>query len=315
MDNYIYWRRTLLKVFLSWSGDVSKRAATIFREWISSVIQVVEPYMSQEDISKGARWGIDISRELETSSFGIIFITPENVAAPWLHFEAGALSKSIEDSFVSPFLLGVKNSDLVGPVSLFQSTIPTKEDVKRLIISINEASQTSKLSDIRLNSIFDKWWPDLETRLAELVSEIEGRTTMLSPAEDRINLPQDNKILSMVEELLELSRRQQRELFSKDYFDMIVRASNTRNHVSREAYRDLLIQFDNLKNILFKYKDYEAIPSQDINEIITLMEKPLNHIERRTFGYSSVGNKKYKREIDYFELDHNDSKIKDEGII
>ena len=92
-----------MKVFLSWSGPRSHKVAIIFREWLPSVIQEIVPYVSSEDIDKGARWSTDIANELSDSTFGILCVTRENINEPWLTFEAGALSKSMENAYVSPF--------------------------------------------------------------------------------------------------------------------------------------------------------------------------------------------------------------------
>lgn len=89
-------RSKIVKVFISWSGDISLKVATVFRDWLPSVIQSIEPYVSSEDIDKGARWSTDIAKELENSTFGILCDTKENIEAPWLSFEAGALSKTME---------------------------------------------------------------------------------------------------------------------------------------------------------------------------------------------------------------------------
>lgn len=117
-----------MKVFLSWSGTQSHKVALVLREWLPSVIQELEPYVSSEDIDKGARWSTDISKELSDSKFGILCVTRSNMNAPWLTFEAGALSKTMDKSFVCPFLFDVKRSGVDGPILQFQSTIFDRED-------------------------------------------------------------------------------------------------------------------------------------------------------------------------------------------
>ena len=85
-----------MRVFISWSGNKSHKVALVFRDWLPSVIQSIEPYVSSEDIDKGARWSTDIAKELENSTFGILCVTKDNLEAPWLSFEAGALSKTMD---------------------------------------------------------------------------------------------------------------------------------------------------------------------------------------------------------------------------
>ena len=84
-----------MKVFISWSGEKSHKIANILREWMPCVIQSIKPYVSSKDIDKGARWSTDIAKELEDSYFGIICVTKSNINAPWINFEAGALSKAV----------------------------------------------------------------------------------------------------------------------------------------------------------------------------------------------------------------------------
>lgn len=45
-----------MKVFISWSGTKSHKIGLVFRNWLPSVIQSLETYVSSEDIDKGARW-------------------------------------------------------------------------------------------------------------------------------------------------------------------------------------------------------------------------------------------------------------------
>ena len=94
-----------MKVFISWSGKRSQALANMLRDWLPNVIQAIKPWMSDVDIDKGSRWSKDIALQLEESKVGIICLTPENLEAPWILFEAGALSKSLEKTYVCPFFI------------------------------------------------------------------------------------------------------------------------------------------------------------------------------------------------------------------
>lgn len=83
-----------MKVFLSWSGDLSRCVAALLRDWLQNVLQTLPVFMSDKDIESGARWNDVISSNLEESDFGIIVVTREGQDKPWLLFEAGALAKS-----------------------------------------------------------------------------------------------------------------------------------------------------------------------------------------------------------------------------
>ena len=80
-----------MHIFLSWSGQRSKAVAAALRSWLPLVLPAVEPWMSEEDIQAGRRWGAEIAAALDRSSFGIIVLTAENLDASWLMFEAGAV--------------------------------------------------------------------------------------------------------------------------------------------------------------------------------------------------------------------------------
>ena len=45
-----------MKVFISWSRDISHETALAFKGWLPSVIQSIESFVSSEDIAKGGRW-------------------------------------------------------------------------------------------------------------------------------------------------------------------------------------------------------------------------------------------------------------------
>jgi hypothetical protein len=161
-----------IKIFISWSGSLGEQVAEQLRKWLPLVIQSVDPYLSSEDTRKGTRWRDVVGKELESSNYGIICVTPDNIDSRWLNFEAGALSKELEGSYVSPFLVRLKPSDLEGsPLTQFQATVHHEfKDVLKLMKSINSASER-QLSPEHLENVFRTWWPQLRDPINELIKE------------------------------------------------------------------------------------------------------------------------------------------------
>lgn len=193
-----------MKVFLSWSGERSHKVALVLRDWLPSVLQSIKPYVSSEDIDKGARWSTDIAKELEDSMFGILCVTKENLNAPWLNFEAGALSKTMDKSYVTPFLVDIKRSEVSGPILQFQSTIFEKNDLEKLVKDLNKACKGEMLEEARLIKTFEVWYGELEKSLKKVIEETEDSSDI------QIKEDNDEVATDIVEEVLEISRINQK---------------------------------------------------------------------------------------------------------
>lgn len=180
-----------MKVFISWSGERSKLVAEALRYWLPKVIQAIEPWMSANDIEKGARWRTELGDRLGQSSFGIICLTPENLESPWLHFEAGALSKQQPGARVCTYLFDLEPDAVAEPLAQFQTTRFHFEDTRSLIHTLNRSQQV-KLAESEIDEAFDVWWPRLYERLS----------TIPDPGE-RPSWKADREVL---EEILELVR-------------------------------------------------------------------------------------------------------------
>ena len=225
----------VMKVFLSWSGHKSHQVALVLRDWLPSVIQSITPYVSSEDIDKGARWSSDIAKELEDSTFGILCVTNDNMEAPWLLFEAGALSKMMDKSYVCPFVFDLKRVEIKGPILQFQSTIFEKDDVKKLIQSLNKACNDSALKEDLLLKAFDVWWPRLEESLNQIKNEKE---------EDKIKVNEKGLKNEILEEILELTRRNHKILrtpeaiLPQEYVDFLFSERIGKNTEEKEYYEE-----------------------------------------------------------------------------
>lgn len=156
-----------MKVFVSWSGDRSQSLATAIREWLPLVLHYAEPWVSKSDINAGDRWGLEIAKELDGSGFGISCITAENVSAPWLLFEAGALARSLAEGRVVPLLLGLDFSDISGPIAQFQAKKADRVGLLETVNAINAVAATP-VPEPKLTQLFDALWPTLEAKIEEI---------------------------------------------------------------------------------------------------------------------------------------------------
>jgi hypothetical protein len=160
-------------VFISWSGDRSKIIASAFREWLPMVIQSAKPWMSSANIDKGSRGLQEMAKALDGIRVGISCLTPENLSAPWILYEAGSLAKTVDDKTrLCTYLLGgLKNEDVEPPLGQFQHTSPNKEDTRSLIRTINKAvGEDDPVPEKTLDTIFDRFWPVLEEKLQSVPS-------------------------------------------------------------------------------------------------------------------------------------------------
>ncbi len=206
-----------MKVFISWSGEPSRLVAEALHGWLPQVIQAVQPWMSAADVDKGARWAAAIAEQLEETKVGILCLAPDNLAAPWLLFEAGALSKTLDQTYVCPYLLGLEVADIQGPLAQFQATRANREDTLRLVKTINGALGDGALKDGQIEAAFAKWWPDLEPRLAQAAA-VAAQGRPVAPARsDR----------SIIEEILDLIRAAARDASERERQERLKRAIGT----------------------------------------------------------------------------------------
>ena len=190
-----------MKVFISWSGALSHEVARLLSDWLPNVLQDVEPWLSSADIDKGSVWFGQIRDKLAETAIGILCLSRENLAAPWVLFEAGALSKGLTTSRVCPLLVDILPRDLQPPLSEFNATLPIPEDMLKLLKTINAQKGEGKLTEERLQRSFSQWWGGFETDFKKVLS-----------ARSTAPLPKPRTTDEMVLEVLDLARSIHRTL-------------------------------------------------------------------------------------------------------
>jgi hypothetical protein len=176
-----------MKIFLSWSGPHSREVAKALDWWLPQVIQAVKPFFSP-DIEKGTRWSAQLDAALADARFGIVCLTPDNLDSTWIHYETGALNKS-QDALVWTFLHGLTPKKVPPPLDKFEHTIAERDDVLRLLKSINERLRMvggEPLSEGYLATAFNTYWPELEQKLlaAEAIGGLVNSMSLYDKIEE-----------------------------------------------------------------------------------------------------------------------------------
>lgn len=170
---------------MSWSGARSRAAAEVLKWWTRCIIQASRPWISTEDVDRGALWFSEISNNLSDTSIGIVCLTHENKDRPWILFEAGALAKGLSNSRVCTFLVDLEPSDVRDPLAQFNHTQPNEQDMRKLARTLNRALGEHTLDDAVLTDAFNAYWPQFQLRWESLIASIpQAAEVVKRPADD-----------------------------------------------------------------------------------------------------------------------------------
>lgn len=155
-----------MKVFISWSGERSCELAEALRSWLPVVLQAVEPWTSSTDLKAGANWVKEIEFQLRETRVGVVCLTPENLRAPWVLHETGALWA--RGSIVIPYLLGFDPTELVGPLAQFQAVRASRDGTWQLLLALNRVLENRTVGETVLREAFNRSWSVLERQIDEI---------------------------------------------------------------------------------------------------------------------------------------------------
>lgn len=268
-----------MKVFISWSGELSKNIAEVIKKWLPCIIQSVEVFFSPDDIEKGENWDTKVSTELLECKYGIICLTKENVSAPWIHFESGALAKAL-DSRVATLMINVTPTDIKGPLSRYQATKLDKDDFFQLIKNINEQLETQLNIEV-LKTLFNTLWDEINNDFKNLLEKYQD----ISPKKKK-GIKNDEAL----DEILLLLRKLNSTVSSPtnilppDYISGILETSRRYDKGNEIYHNQLLFQLlDYIGKVLeICKKDKDMIHYALELKIPTLLSIVRRNINRRT---------------------------------
>ncbi|SDE45679.1 toll/interleukin-1 receptor domain-containing protein [Auraticoccus monumenti] len=169
-------------VFISWSGEPSRRVARALHEAIHLVFDRIDPWMSDRDIAAGSRGAEEIHNGLNGAVAGVLIVTPENQDRPWLNYEAGALGRQVTDvdTRVVPVLVGFTSAaDLRGPLATYQAVKGDRSGFLRVFTLL---CLLGGIGEGRAEVKLDAAWAVLEAALGDAEATL-AETTEPAPQE------------------------------------------------------------------------------------------------------------------------------------
>lgn len=271
-----------MKIFLSWSGPWSQGVAEEFRKWIPYVLQSTDPFMSAEDIGLGSDWNATIKDKLLDSAVGLIFLMPDNIDSPWLNFESGALSISMEKKRkVIPILFEREEKEIIlsnSPLKQFQSVItPDESGIRKLMIILNAELDIPLQPDI-LDKTFEQWWPLLSGNLDKLQTRFQKSNAVEEDSGETNFLLQSEILVKLDSKVDKLMRGMDRESF---------RSVERQNAMPPQLINELFESYVRMKKMYDKILENEEYDELEYVSIFKSMSRPLKYLLSRN-SYARV---------------------------
>ena len=117
------------EVFISWSGEKARIYADFLEKMLNKVFDKRASTFYSGNIESGSLWLDKINMALKQSKIGIIILTKDSLAKPWVNFEAGAIFKADSNVSIIPICVDISFSELSEhPLRFFQSRYYFKWD-------------------------------------------------------------------------------------------------------------------------------------------------------------------------------------------
>jgi hypothetical protein len=179
-------------IFISWSGEATRPLSQAFKLFFERVLAGhATVWTSSSDLVAGDRFNESIAGNLIKADVGVLLITRQNMRAPWILFESGALAHKEINRGAIPILVDLERSELESPLSQFQNI--QGADLSGMKVILETLSTKTNLSPDALEALLERFWPNLESALSDARDAAASSTAtpneamQISELADKIN--------------------------------------------------------------------------------------------------------------------------------
>lgn len=165
------------KIFISWSGPRSKEIAKGMKWLLEEVIfkgTELKCFVSDLDITSGSDWWAKIKGELKTCQMGFLCVTKENIKAPWIYFEAGAMIA--RDIPTTPILINCGYQHLSGSPLSGKQAVDFYDQQKfiKMITDINNNMALLQIDSSQMETLARDGYERLKEKLREVLKQLKA---------------------------------------------------------------------------------------------------------------------------------------------
>lgn len=154
---------------------------------LPSLFDDAKPWISTENRS-GSIWLPEIDKQLSDTDFGIVCVSKQNQGAPWLNYEAGALSRKVDAKRELMPVLLVDFDDTVevkGPVTGFQMKFATLDGFYSIMKDLNESELGPGIDKDILRKRVELNWPTIESEVQKVKTSHESQEAQKRTEDDK----------------------------------------------------------------------------------------------------------------------------------
>lgn len=162
------------KIFISFARENSKEIAKALKNVLETKVFAgfnLECFVSDLDIASGEDWWIKIRKELKSCKMGILCITKENLNAPWIYYEAGAMVA--QNLSVIPLLISCDFQALSStPIKNQATNFYDQAKFLEMLCIIKRKMGFNTLTDDQVKTLGKVAYSNLKTELEPVLSKL-----------------------------------------------------------------------------------------------------------------------------------------------
>ena len=173
-----------MNLFICWSGKQSRLVALAVHDWVQDILPAIRPWMSEQDLEPGHKWLEKLEEVLTVSDAAVVCLTRDNLHSTWIHFEAGVLTRALQQrARICPYLFELSPSEVKQPLAQYQCTDSSRAGTLNLARTLNKLLPADQQRPgNRLETAFGLYWESLQKKLkAATPTGQDGKMTSRAP--------------------------------------------------------------------------------------------------------------------------------------